>query len=169
MLQIHLHNKHLILTALKRSEFLLDAPNFVFHRLIAVCPGSESHAAGNSWHTRRMQGFMALLHGCEDSVPIALDVGAVRVKMCLEPCRPKDTLTNGDFLGNRNADSDRNDAQVCNDVHSPIVKRLQSDNRPLALDSRSTVSNSLYNSWDWIGFKSTRPCPPRGSARDRPS
>jgi hypothetical protein len=110
-----------MLTDFKRSEFLLDAPNFVFHRLVAVGPGSESHATGNSWHTRRMQGFMALLHGREDSVPIALDVGTVRVKMCLEPCRPEDTLTNGDFLGNRNADSDRNDAQVCNDVHSPIV------------------------------------------------
>jgi hypothetical protein len=68
-----------------------------------------------------MQGFMALLHGREDPVPIALDVGTVRVKMGLESCRPEDTLTNGDFLGNRNADSDRNDAQVCNDVHNPIV------------------------------------------------
>jgi len=68
-----------------------------------------------------MQGFMALLHGREDSVPIALDVGTVGVKLCLEPCGPEDTLTDGDFLGNRNADSDGNYAQVCNDVHTPIV------------------------------------------------
>jgi hypothetical protein len=68
-----------------------------------------------------MQGFMALLHGREDLVPFTLDVGTVRVKMCLEPGRPEDTLTNGDFFGNRNADSDGNDAQVCNDVHTPIV------------------------------------------------
>jgi len=64
---------------------------------------------------------MTLLHGREDLVPIALDVGTVRVKMCLEPGGPEDTLTDGDFLGNRNAHSDGNDAQVCNDVHSSIV------------------------------------------------
>ena len=107
--------------ALKRSEFLLDAPNFVFHCLGAVYSGPESHAAGNSRHTRRMQGFMALLHGREDPVPIALDVGTVGVKVCLEPRGPEDTLTNGDFLRNRNADTNGNNAQVCNDVHTPIV------------------------------------------------
>jgi len=64
---------------------------------------------------------MTLLHGREDLVPIALDVGTVRVKMCLEPGGPEDTLTNSDFFGNRNADSDGNYAQVCNDVHTPIV------------------------------------------------
>ena len=104
-----------------RSEFLLDAPNFVFHRLVAVCPGPESHAGGDSWHARSMQGFMALFHGGEDSVPIALDVGTVRVKVCLEPYRGEDTLTNCDLLRNRDSDADWNDAQICDDFHSPVV------------------------------------------------
>ena len=68
-----------------------------------------------------MQGFMTPFHGGEDVFPIALDVGAVRVKVCLESCRREDTLTNRDLLGNRNSDPDRNDAQICDDFHSPIV------------------------------------------------
>jgi hypothetical protein len=64
---------------------------------------------------------MALFHGGEDSVPIALDVGTVRVKVCLEPCRGEDMLTNCDLLRNRDSDADRNDAQICDDFHSPIV------------------------------------------------
>jgi hypothetical protein len=64
---------------------------------------------------------MALFRGGEDSVPIALDVGTVRVKVYLEPCRREDTLTNCDLLGNRDSDADRNDAQICDDLHSPIV------------------------------------------------
>ncbi len=64
---------------------------------------------------------MALFHGGEDSVPIALDVRTVGVKVCLEPCRREDTLTNGDLLGDRDSDADRNDAQICDDFHSPIV------------------------------------------------
>jgi hypothetical protein len=110
-----------LFSAFKRSEFLLDAPNLVFHRLVPVRPGSESHAGGNSRHTRGMQGFMALLHGGEDSVPIALYVGAVRVKVGIESCRLEDALTNCDLPGNRDSDADRNNAQVCNDFHSPIV------------------------------------------------
>jgi hypothetical protein len=102
-------------------QFLRDAANFVFHRLLTVDTSSESHAGGDSWHSRSMQGFMTLFHGGEDSVPIALDVGTVRVKVRLEPCRRKDTLTNCDLLGNRDSDAHRNDAQICNNLHSPIV------------------------------------------------
>ena len=46
-----------------------------------------------------IQGFMALLHGGEDSVPVTLDVGAIRVKLRFEPSRCEDTLTDCDFLG----------------------------------------------------------------------
>jgi len=106
---------------LNRSEFLFDAPNFVLHRLIAIDPSPESHAGGNSWHTRGMQGFMALLHGCEDPVPVAFDVGAVGVKVGLEPCCREDTLTDCDLLRNRDSDAYGNDAQICNDFHSSIV------------------------------------------------
>jgi hypothetical protein len=104
-----------------RSEFLLDAPNFVFHHLFTVDPSSESHAGGNSRHTRGMQGFMALLHGGEDQIPVTLDVCAVCVKVGLEPCCRENTLTNCNLLGNRHPDADRNDAQICNDSHIPIV------------------------------------------------
>jgi hypothetical protein len=53
---------------------------------------------GDSWHSGSMQGFMALFHGGENSVPIALDVGTVRVKVCLESRRREDTLTNCDLF-----------------------------------------------------------------------
>ncbi len=88
----------LALLSWSRNQFFLDAPNFVFHRLIAIDTSTESHACGNSWHACIMQGLMALLHGGEDPVLVAFDVGAVGVKVGLEAGCGQDTLTDCDFL-----------------------------------------------------------------------
>jgi len=103
------------------AELFLDAANFVLHGLLPIGACSESHTGGDAWHARGMQCFMALLHSREYLVPVAFDVRSVCVQVSLEPCCREDSLANRDFLGNRDSDADRNDAQICNDFHSPIV------------------------------------------------
>src|ERR1022692_4221649 len=102
-------------------KFLLNAPHLIFHGLFPVGTSSESHSTGDPRHARCMQSFVALLHGSEDAVPITLNVGAVGVQARLESGIRENTLANCDFLRNRKAEADRNNTQIRDDFHNPIV------------------------------------------------
>jgi len=65
--------------------------------------------------------LVATFDGCEYLIPVTFDVGAVGVQVCLESGVLQDALTESDFLGNRDADADRNDAQIRDDSHISIV------------------------------------------------
>jgi hypothetical protein len=74
------------------------------NRMLVEIRGTPA-ACKASWH-----GFTA----AKTSAPIALDVGSVRVKVCLKPCLHE--VTNGEnSLETEDSDADRNHAQICND------------------------------------------------------
>src|SRR5215467_12931758 len=64
-----------------------------------------------------MNGFVAALDRRKNVVPFALDVGAIGVEPGLEAGFGQNTLALGDFPRNRDANSDRNNAQISYDFH----------------------------------------------------
>src|ERR1039458_9357308 len=105
----------------KTRRFICGNPHLSFHGRFPVGTSSESHSTGDPRHARCMQSFVALLHGGEDAVPITLNVGAVGVQARLESGIRENTLANCDFLRNRKADADRNNTQIRDKFHNPIV------------------------------------------------
>lgn len=77
----------------------LDAPNLVVHGPVAVGAGAEPQAGRDARRAHREHDLMAAPDGGEDRVPLALDIGPVRVKAGLEPRFPEDPLAGGDLTG----------------------------------------------------------------------
>lgn len=70
-----------------------------------------------------MQRFMATFHCGENLIPLAFDVSAVGVKVSSEPRFGEDPFACRNLLGNRDPDTERDDAHICDDVHIGIVAR----------------------------------------------
>jgi dienelactone hydrolase len=92
-------SRHGYVTRLLADQLSLHALNFVFHGLLAIDASSESHIGGNSRHAGGMQGFMALLHGGEDLVPLAFDIRTVGMELSLESRRSENPFTNCNLFG----------------------------------------------------------------------
>ena len=98
-------------------EFFPDAGNLVGQGLVAIDASAEFNRRGDARRSHGMDGFVAPLHGSEDLVPLAFDIGAIGVHFVREAGVADDLLAGDDVLGKGHAYPDGNDAEIDHHFH----------------------------------------------------
>src|SRR5438270_9696917 len=108
-----------------------------------------------------MHHFVAALDGSEHIVPLAFDVGAVGVQFRLQAGLGQHALAGRDFFGDRDADSDRDQAEVGDDPHAqPCLTGTLALVEPHSISSMlllSVIFSVSTGELSFVSFSGTRP------------
>ena len=89
--------------------------------LIPVRTGAEFQGCRDSRGPHTVDLLMALPDGVEYRLPFSFDVGAISVQLDLQTGFFEDFLAGGHVWGYRYTDTQGDDAQICDHVHSQFA------------------------------------------------